>query len=441
MINNIANLATNIIDVSLIYFFLRRVFSDVEIKSRNLYSALFAIILANTVINNIAGIVNFSGFIVIILLMTLGFSLIIKKDILTLFLVLLFGVIIMFILELVVVYMLVYIFKIPPHYILSLTIYRLIAIILAKICFFLVANYWLHKLPIMLQHKHNKQTPFAFILLFNAIIIYMTFILYKYMEIINSTDYLILFAMTAGSLVFSWLIYLFTRKMISQEQQEELMRIKLREYENQTFYLKNMEDLMENFRAQRHDFNNYVSTLYGLIQLGKNEEAKQYIMNLDKNLAYFNEVIDTEHPVITALINVKYQKAVREKIKMNLEIRLPECITLDYIDLSVILGNLLDNAIEACIKSNKPQPYINLSMYVEDNQIIIRVENSKNSTIVVDTSAITSRYTTKSDKESHGYGMQNINGVVEQYKGVLQLEDKIDIFKIDIALPSKRDVL
>lgn len=97
------------------------------------------------------------------------------------------------------------------------------------------------------------------------------------MEISSLSDYLILFSITLAALVFSWLIFRFTKTMIHQEQQEEIMRLQIREYEKQNFYIKNMEDLMINLRAQRHDLNNYVSTLYGLIQLEKIEEAKNIL--------------------------------------------------------------------------------------------------------------------------------------------------------------------
>ncbi len=439
MMDNIVNFSTNLIDVSLLCFFMSRIFSDVKFKKYSNIAIILCMVIINTAINSITGIVNFAGFIAIMIVLTSGFTFIIKKDVFSIFLGLLFGVVCMFILELIVVYSMIYGLHLSATQIIQFTIYKLMAIIIAKGSFLLLAWKLLHKLPILVQFKSKRQTPFAFILFFNVIIIYMTFILYKYMELNASTDYFVLFSMTAGSLVFSWLIYLFTKKMIHQEQQEMLMKIKLREYENQMFYVKNMEDLMENIRAQRHDLNNYVSTLYGLIHLGKGEEAKKYIMNLEKNLTYFNEVIDTNHPVITALINVKYQKAVREKIKMLLKIDLPDDIPLEYIDLSIILGNVLDNAIEASSKSKAEAPFVEFIMMVKSDHLIIKESNSKSPTITVDTKLSSARFTTKEDKGSHGYGLRNIQRVVEQYNGILQLEDNGDVFKVYIALPMKGD--
>ncbi len=437
--DNMVNFSTNLIDLSLLCYFMSRVFTDVEYKKYNNVAIILCMVIINTTINSITGIVNFVGFVAIMIVLTSGFSFIIKKDVFSTFLVLLFGVVCMFILELIVVYSMIYGLHLSATDIIQFTMYKLMAIILAKGSFLLLARKWLHRLPILVQLKSKRQAPFVFILFFNVIIIYMTFILYKYMELNASTDYFVLFSMTAGSLVFSWLIYLFTKKMIHQEQQEMLMTIKLREYENQIFYVKNMEDLMENIRAQRHDLNNYVSTLYGLIHLGKSEEAKKYIMNLEKNLTYFNEVIDTNHPVITALINVKYQKAVREKIKMFLKIDLPDDIPLEYIDLSIILGNVLDNAIEACSKSRAERPFVEFSMVIKDDHLIIKESNSKSTDISVDPKLVTTRFTTKKDKGSHGYGLQNIQRVVEQYNGILQLEDNGDVFNLYIALPMKGD--
>jgi len=371
--------------------------------------------------------------------MTLGFKLLFKKDILTIMLTLLIGVVFMFIVELVVGYIFIYIFNLSPAKLLELSILRVFAIFLSKVSFLLIIYFGIYRIPLISYIKNKNKIPVTFIVLFNIIIIYMTFTLYNYMDGSSPSEYLVLFTVTIASIVFSWFIFLFVKRMMDQEQQEELMKLKIREYENRDFYIKNMEDLMVNIRSQRHDLNNYVSTLYGLIQLEKIEDAKKYILDLEKNLTFVNQIIDTNHPVITALINVKYQKATREKIHMKLDINLPENLSIESIDLSVVLGNLLDNAIEACLKSESESPVIELKMYIKRNYLIIKAENSKTDKVIFNKELKHKKYTTKEDKDNHGFGLNNIQRVIDQYKGILNLEDTGHIFKVHIAIPLESD--
>lgn len=130
---------------------------------------------------------------------------------------------------------------------------------------------------------------------------------------------------------------------------------------------------------------------------------------------------------------------MREKININFDINLPKSLPIEYVDLSIVLGNLLDNAIESCMKSGNKAPKIQLKMYMKGNYLIIKEENSKASEIVFKEEVFPQKYTTKEDKENHGFGLQNIQRVVNQYDGILKLVDHGDIFKVHIALPLKGD--
>jgi len=416
-----------------------KVFGNENFKRSKVYSIILLLAVINTLINNVFGLANLLGFIFIILFMALGFKLLFKKDILTIVFTLLIGVVFMFILELVVGYIFVYMFNLSPTKLLELSILRILAIFLSKVSFLLLIWFGIYRIPLIGYIKNKSKTPIVFIAVFNIIIIYMTFTLYNYMDGSSTHEYLVLFTVTVGAIVFSWFIYLFVKKIMDQEQQEELMKVKIREYENRDFYIKNMEDLMLNIQGQRHDLNNYVSTLYGLIQLEKIEDAKKYILDLERNLSFANQIMDTNHPVITALINVKYQKAGREKISMNVDINLPQSISIEYIDLSIVLGNLLDNAIEACLKSGSESPVIELRMYIKRNYLIIKAENSKTDKVIFNKELKHKKYTTKEDKDNHGFGLNNIQRVIDQYKGILNLEDTGHIFKVHIAIPLESD--
>ncbi|WP_352418347.1 GHKL domain-containing protein [Proteiniborus sp.] len=430
----IANFLTNIIDVSLLYYYVKVIHREKVVNNKYTLLWILVIVLLNTFVNNLLGLANLIGFMLILILMSFIFMLIFKKKFLNIFIVLLIGMVVMFALELVTVNIIIYIFKLPPSLILELNIFRILAIAVAKCSFFLVIHYWIRKIPFFSYIQTNKNLPIAFIFLFNATIIYVAFVLYKYIEISNYMDYIIFFILTLCAHIFSWLIYIFTKKMLEQEQQEELMKLKIKEYENQNFYVKNMEDIMQNIRAWRHDFNNHVSTLYGLIYLNKFEEAKKYILGLADDISFANKVIDVGHPVITALINMKNDKMLRERIKLNLDVELPQNLSLDYIDLSIIIGNLLDNAVESCLNSGINEPFIELIIHTKGNYLVIETSNSKSNTVSIELDSLGHRFTTKKDKDNHGFGLSNIRRIVNQYEGILKIEDKETTFCVRIAL-------
>lgn len=431
----LTNFLTNIIDTYLLYFYLKVSFGGVKTSKKNNLIGLFILIALNTLVNSVLGLANFGGFILILILSSLTFSLFFKEKFLNIIIMLLIGVVIMFALELITANLVIYFFKLPPSSILELNVYRLLAIIISKGSFFLIVKYRIWKMPFISYIHSKKSLPLAFIFLFNAIIIYMAFILYKFIEISSNKDYIIFFTLTLCAILFNWLIYVFTKRMLKQEQQEELMKLKIKEYENQKFYIKNMEDIMVNIRAQKHDFINHVTTLYGLIYLNKLEEAKKYILDLAEDISFVNKIIDTGHPVITALINMKRDRILREKIMLNLDVQLPEKISFDYIDLSIIIGNLLDNAIEACLNPSVKESFIDLKILTKVNYLVIEISNTKSNTVSIAPDSLGHRFTTKEDKESHGFGLSNIKRIVEQYGGILKLEDKENIFDVYIALP------
>lgn len=342
--------------------------------------------------------------------------------------------------ELVTVNLVIYLFKLSPARILELNVYRFLAIFIAKGSFFLIVRYWISRTPLISYIQNKRSLPIVFIFLFNLIIIYMEFILYKYVKISTYMDYVIFFILTLCAISYSWLIYVFTKIMFKQEQQRELMKLKIKEYENQNFYIKNMEDIMLNIRAQRHDYNNHVSTIYGLIYLNKFEEAKRYILDFVEDISLINKIIDVGHPVITALINMKRDKILREKIKMNLDVQLPQNLSFDYIDLSIVIGNLLDNAVEACLNPCIKDPFIDLKIHTKANYLVIEISNSKSSTVSAKSNSLGHRFTTEEDKESHGFGLSNIKRIVAQYEGILKFEDKENTFEVNIALPLEKDI-
>ncbi|WP_207636411.1 GHKL domain-containing protein [Alkaliphilus metalliredigens] len=135
------------------------------------------------------------------------------------------------------------------------------------------------------------------------------------------------------------------------------------------------------------------------------------------------------------MVDIKREKARREKISFDIEIDVPRNLTIDDIDLSIVLSNVLDNAIEACISSNSVNMTIDLKMYVNEGYLIIKIVNTKSPSYFIDEESIEQSFTTKPDKSNHGIGLRNIKKVIVQNNGYIKLNDKGTVMEIQIALP------
>lgn len=429
------NLFTNTINTIMIAYFLIKILGKAWVDKKRWILYLTSLIVFNTFMNSIFGLANILGFITILTISTIVYSYLLDTEFIKVLIYSILGTILMFIVEIIFITIVTMVCDIEPCVLLEVNSYRIISILGVKVMFYLTIRYVVGKLKGQLKIKPSVMKPIIIIGFFNIIIIFMTFALYKNISIKSSMGYVFLIGMGLGSIIFSWLTYTICGKIIYQSHQEAIWEMKEEEFHKKDFYLKNMNDILQTIKSQKHDLNNYLSTLYGLIYLGKFEEAKKYITEINNRTSNMINIIETNHPVITALITMKKNKAFEHNINMVLDIDLPEKLQLDFVDLSIIMGNLLDNAIEACeLIKDETKRKIQLSIYIKELYLIIEIINTKVETGKIEAKNVVGRFTTKDDHESHGYGLGNIEYVVKQYNGTMDIEDLGNEFRVDIAL-------
>jgi len=436
----IMNVFSNTLDTLLVFYFLVKVLNKKNIDKKRATVLLVSLIFFNTLINSEFGLVALSGFIVILIVSAAVYSYILEEGFFSTLIYSIFATILMGAIEIVSVMAIALTFKILPSMMLEINVYRVLAIILAKLSLYLIIKHVIYKLriPRFINFKYNKSI--GLISFFNMLIIFMTLTLYKYMEEKSLIGYGYLTSMGIGAIIFSWAIYTTTKKSIYNSQQEIIWKMKEEEFYKKDFYIKNMNDILQTIKSQRHELNNYLSTLYGLIYLESFDDAKKYIRKINDRITNMNSIIETNHPVITALISMKRDKASKDGIDMSFHIDLPEDLKIDSFDLSIIVGNLLNNGMEACLLVDKEaERKVQLSMKVEEESLLIDVKNTKSKSIRLDTKEIFGRFTTKEDKENHGFGLSNVDFIVKQYNGSLDLEDLGREFRVNITLPIRQD--
>ncbi|WP_253198247.1 MULTISPECIES: sensor histidine kinase [unclassified Clostridium] len=195
--------------------------------------------------------------------------------------------------------------------------------------------------------------------------------------------------------------------------------------------MNNIQELIHTLRAQRHDFNNHISCIYGLLKTGEINVAKEYSEKLANQTSEINTILNIDIPIIAALLNFKLSIAKERKIELYIDINLPKSIKIDPVNISILLGNALDNAIEACENIANGNKFIRIKMYIEKVHLIIKITNSTNKATQEGTGE---HKTTHPDKENHGFGLENINYIVNKYDGLIQIEEEENLFILNIAL-------
>ncbi len=432
------NLFSNVLDIASIFYFLIVLLNKKNLNYKKTILFLLVVIIFNTFINENFGNANFLGFILMFIVLIMIYAYLLDEKFHKVLIGSIVAVIITFVIEIAVGNAITMIFDIPPSKLLEANIFRIFGIVVSKGILYLMTRYLIDRLILIMNNSISKSIPIILVGFFNILIIYMAIILFKYMGLNTINDYIYLTVMVSMAIIFSWLIYTISKKIMYQNQQEVIWKIKEEEFYKNNIYIKNMNDILKTIKSQRHDLNNYLSTLYGLIFLDSFEEAKEYIGKINDRISNMNIIVETGHPVITALVSVKKNKAFEDDINMISDINIPEELSFDFVDLSIIIGNLLDNAIEACLVIDKEEKRnIQLSININDENLIIEVINTKCKSIKVDTENIFGEFTTKEHKSNHGLGLGNIKFIVSQYSGTMYVEDLGDEFKVNIVLPIK----
>ncbi len=202
-------------------------------------------------------------------------------------------------------------------------------------------------------------------------------------------------------------------------------------YRQQLYYMKNLEDLTDRLKAERHDFNHHLGVIYGLLESGDADKAGEYASHLVKTAGEYQNLVNVPYPMVRAILNYKLSAAKEKGIRLKLNVGIPEGLVLPEFDLTVILGNLLDNAVEACMNVGENDSYIGFNMLYKPDYLVIQTENPVSG---VSKPQNGSRMTTKSDTENHGYGLRNIEFLAQKHNGFMKTLRENGVFKVDVAI-------
>lgn len=258
----------------------------------------------------------------------------------------------------------------------------------------------------MLCEKSDDQNAAVFCLISSGIILVLNFMIFKiYEELAEKLE--------------------LKKQQAIFDKEIELCKVQLQERE-----VANL-----NIRKLKHDIENHLMCIREYAVRKEFEGAIGYIDDIlnGENYLKNKSEINTGNIVVDTLLN--YKKSVMEKsdIKLNLRIEIPQKLKFNDADICVILGNCLDNAIEAvCKLDDVEKREIIVDLVYRKKGLLIRISNPFSGDVKKDTNG--NPVTTKADKENHGMGLCSVKNAVSKYNGVMNISTDNNMFKVQILL-------
>ena len=241
-------------------------------------------------------------------------------------------------------------------------------------------------------------------------------------------------------ILYAYIIY---QKLITYMEEKQRAVILENQVEQMQGHIREIERLYTGIRSMRHDMQNYLFDIKSLLAARgidveeKGSELAGYFSGIGTSLDALNYSIHTGHPVTDVVLNGKAGRAKERGIRFNSEFRFPADYGIDAFDLSIILNNSLDNALEACeiLLGQKPEAgtYIEVKSCCKGNMFLLEVENSCDG-VLLEAESAAAPLTRKKDTARHGLGFQNILRCSEKYFGSAKYSCSGQTFHLTVML-------
>lgn len=210
---------------------------------------------------------------------------------------------------------------------------------------------------------------------------------------------------------------------------DKLIAKKVAAFENEILqkYYAEVENMYAQMRGWRHDYHHHIQAMKVHAANGEYEEIEKYLDMLDDDLTNVETVIKTGNRMADAILNSKLSLAGKKEIRVKAEARIPVSLTISELDLCIIIGNLLDNAIDACMELPAEERLIRIYMEMKGNYLYLALTNTAGGR------KKQSFLTTKG--EGHGFGISRIDSIVKKYGGYITRASEDGAFSTEVLLP------
>ncbi len=185
-----------------------------------------------------------------------------------------------------------------------------------------------------------------------------------------------------------------------------------------------------NMRGWRHDYHNHIQAMKAYLAMGEVEELKEYISKLEKELDSVDSLVKSGNIMMDAILNSKISIMLKHGIQVDFKAVLPEELKIKDIDMCIMVSNLLENAIESCMKVPIDKRFIRIYSEVFGSQFYMSIQNSAE-----EEPDFNQKNYISTKRGEHGLGMKRVQFLVDKYEGFLNLQNEPGIFASEITIP------
>ncbi len=289
----------------------------------------------------------------------------------------------------------------------------------------LILKFGRHKLP--LKHLGSVWGYVIFVLITSIVSI---FLVLDYMHLIlgNTTKQFVTLLAVSLIIVMNIMLFYIIDKINEHFETKHNLDTAKELIESQKATYKTLYENQQEIRKVRHDLKN---SMVGILYELENKKTDDAISRMKGILELFEEqrFSFSGNNIIDTLMNFKKKEAANYNIQWEESIHLSESLNIDPIDFSVLLGNALDNAIEATAKQTTHPKTIFVSMAYKQENLLMVIKNPVDA--LIDTTNLQS---TKQNKTHHGFGILQMKQLAQKYNGEVFLECTNEQFKTSILI-------
>ena len=281
----------------------------------------------------------------------------------------------------------------------------------------------------LLNKENHSKVPASFYLYPVSAILVITIFWYTTND--NKFYQILMFAV--GTLLLLSSIFLFIAYQRNIERENELFQLKneMNRIETEKTYYDILEKQNEDLMIYAHDAKNHLTAIRSL---NTDPQIEEYINKMSESLAFYSKVSHSGNKTLDVIINKYLTECEIKGVTFTFDIRLKNLEYVQDYDLVTILGNLLDNALEAAEKSEKRE--ISISTDYRNTYDVLIITNSCDTKPKLVNEKL---FTTKSDKQFHGVGLKSVAKTLKKYNGDYDWEydSKNKVFTATVMMINK----
>lgn len=195
-----------------------------------------------------------------------------------------------------------------------------------------------------------------------------------------------------------------------------------------------VENVYREMRGWKHDYHNHMQVIKAYLDAGQISACGEYLQQLEQDLKKVDTVVKTGNMKTDPILNSKLSLAKHYHIPVDVTAKVPEKMQMTDTELCVMIGNLMDNAIEACLKiKEEDKRFIRIYIGTLKKQFYISITNS-----TAKKYRTKGKYLTEKGK-NHGFGLSRVDTIVKKYGGYLNRQNEPEVFATEIMLPMKTE--